>query len=373
MSNTIGVGLIGAGWIGRVHAEQYLRVPQLCPLPGVTVKLRAVADVVPELAQSIATDFGFERCYADWQDLVADPEVTLVDICVPNVLHREIAVATAQAGKDIFCEKPMSMSPEEGRHMFETAEVAGVRHMINFNYRRAPAIAFAKQLLAQGVLGDIYHFRAGFCQDFAADPKAPWSWRFDLARAGGGSLVTMGTHVIDLARYLVGDIVQVMAMQSTFIRERPKRDGGVGSVSVDDSTFALMRFRADTVGILYTTWMAPGRKHHFEWEINGSKGSLFFNSERLNELQFCESDDPENRGGFKTIYMGQRHPYGDILGLKAGMGIGIRETFLLQVYELLRGVAEGSPVAPSFYDGWQVDRIVHAAAVSSTEDGWIAL
>jgi predicted dehydrogenase len=373
VSKTIGVGLVGTGWIGRVHAEQYLRVPQLCPLPGVTIRLQAVADMVPKLAQSAAADFGFARWYTSWQELIADPQVDLVDICLPNTLHREVAVAAAAAGKHVFCEKPMSTSAEEGRIMFEAAEAAGVCHMVNFNYRRVPAIAFAKQLLDQNVIGEVYHFRTGFSQDFAADPQKPWSWQFDIDAAGGGSLLMMGPHVIDCARYLVGDLPELMATLHTSVTERPKDNSGVGQVNVDDSAAVLVRFHTGCVGILYTTWLAYGRKHHFEWEINASRGSLYFNSERLNELQICEAADPKDRQGFKTIYVGEHHPYADIFRLKSGMGIGIRETFLLQIYELLRGIVEETPLNPSFYDGWQVDRIIQAVAKSSVENRWVQL
>ena len=373
MSQIIGVGLIGTGWIGRVHAEQYLQVPRLCHVPGMTVRLQAVADVVPELAKSTASDFSFARCYTDWQEVIADPEVNLVDICVPNSLHLEIAVAAAKAGKHIFCEKPLATSAEEGRLMVEAVEAAGVQHMINFNYRRAPAIAFAKQLLEEGVLGEAYQFRGGFSQDFAANPQLPWSWRFNAAAAGGGSLVTMGSHVIDCARYLVGDMAGLVATLDTFVSERPKDDGSKGQVDVDDSAAVLVRFRTGAMGLLYTSWLAYGRKHHFEWELNASRGSLFFNSERLNELQLCEATDPKDRQGFKTIYVGEHHPYSNIFKLKSGMGIGIRDTFLLQIYELLQSIANGLAVTPSFYDGWQVDRFVEAAGISSTENRWMSL
>jgi predicted dehydrogenase len=369
----IGVGLIGAGWIGRVHAEQYQRVPQLCSLPATKVKLRAVSDVVPELAQRIAEDFGFERRYADWRELIADPEVTLVDICTPNILHREIALAAAAAGKHVFCEKPLSMSGAEGREMFEAAEAAGIRHMVNFNYRRAPAIAFAKRLLTEGALGDVYHIRGGFTQDFAADPNLPWTWRFSKATAGGGSISTMGCHAIDLARYLVGEISHLVADLTIVFPERRKKEGGVAKVDVDDSAALLLRFAGGVTGVLFTSWVAHGRKHHFEWEINASRGSLHFNSERLNELELYEASAPNDRQGFKTIYLGEPHPFGNVFGLKAGMGIGIRETFLLQVYEMLRAIVEDSPASPSFYDGWQVDRIVEAAQASSERRAWVSL
>ena len=371
MSKTIGVGLIGVGWIGRVHAEQYLQVPRLCPLPGVTVRLHAVADMVPELAQSAQADFGFARYYTDWRELVMDPQVDLVDICLPNGLHREVAQAAAKAGKHILCEKPMSTSAEEGRLMVEAVQAAGICHMVNFNYRRAPAVAFAKQMLVDGLLGEVYFFRAGFSQDYAADAQKPWSWQFDREAAGGGSLLMMGPHVIDCARYLVGDVPELIASLHTSITERPKDGGGVGSVSVDDSSAVMVRFHQGCVGLLYTTWLAHGRKHHFEWEINASRGSLYFNSERLNELQICEAADPKERQGFKTIYVGDLHPYGNIFKLKSGMGIGIRDTFLLQIYEILRAITEERIPTPNFNDGWQVDRIIEAVAKSAAENRWV--
>lgn len=373
MSKVAGVGLIGAGWIGGVHAEQYLRVPQLGGLPGLEVKLRAISDVIPPAMAKLANDYGFERQYADWHDLIADPEVTLVDICAPNSMHREIALAAAAAGKHIFCEKPMSMSGADGQDMLKAVEAAGVHHMVNFNYRRVPAIAFAKQLLEQGALGEVYHIRGGFSQDFYVDPKVQWTWRFGKKTAGGGSVSTMGCHVFDLARYLMGDVSRLVADLKTVIPERPTRDGGMAKVDVDDNSSLLLQFRNGSTGILFTTWVAHGRKHHFEWEINASQGSLHFNSERLNELEICEGSDPQDRQGFKTIYVGEYHPYGQIFGLKAGMGIGIRETFFLQIREMLRAIAEDSPATPNFTDGWQADRIVEAAQASSAEGRWVAL
>jgi predicted dehydrogenase len=371
MGQVAGVGLIGTGWIGRVHAEQYLRVAHLCPLPGWTTKLVAVSDVVPELLQQTAKDFGFARQYANWHDVIADPEVTLVDICVPNVMHREIAVAAAAAGKHIFCEKPLSMSAADGRAMLDAVESAGVRHMVNFNYRRAPAVAFARQLLEQGTLGEVYHIRAGFSQDFYVDPRAPWTWRFAKASAGGGSISTMGCHVIDTVRYLGGEVTRLVADLQTVVRERPTKDGSMKAVDVDDASSLLLRFASGATGILYTTWIARGRKHHFEWEVNASRGSLCFNSERLNELQICEGSDPKDRQGFKTVYVGERHPFGEVFGLKSGMGIGIRETFLLQLREMLRAVAENTPASPDFRDGWQADLIAEAAMESAAKGAWI--
>lgn len=372
MPEIVGVGLIGAGWIGRVHAEQYLRLPLLHALPDVDVKLRAVADVVPELRKSAAEEYGFERQYEDWHELLADPEVTLVDICVPNHLHREIAVAAAEAGKHIYCEKPMSMSGAEGQAMYEAAESAGVLHAVNFNYRKAPAVTFARELLEQGLLGEVYHFTAGISLDTGANPNAPWSWRFDSSTAGGGSLFTMGSHVFDCARYLVGEVAQVVSTLDTFVTERPK-NGGSGKVSVDDSASVIARFENGATGMLHTTWMAHGRKHYFHWEINASRGSLAFNSERLNEIQVFEADQPAGRQGFKTVYLGEEHPYGQVMRRKAGRGMGSQETFLIQVYDLLKAIRDGVPASPSFYDGWQVDRVLQAVTESSDTGSWVKL
>ena len=183
----------------------------------------------------------------------------------------------------------------------------------------------------------------------------------------------MGCHVIDIARYLGGEVVRLVADQRTIIHERPTGDGSVKPVDVDDCSSILLRFEKGATGILNTIWVAYGRKHHFEWEISASRGSLFFNSERLNELQICEASDPKDRQGFKTVYVGEHHPYGDIFGLKSGMGIGIRETFLLQIREMLRAIAEGSPATPSFRDGYLADRIVEAATESAAKGSWILL
>jgi levoglucosan dehydrogenase len=241
--------------------------------------------------------------------------------------------------------------------------------MVNFNYRRAPALAYARTLLHDGPLGRPHAYRGAFSQDVGSDLTRPAAWRLSAESAGAGSIATMGSHVLDMARFLVGDPTAVVGSFSTHVSDRPGPDGEPVPVDVDDSAAVLLTFGEEQLGSVYSSWMAPGRKHHFELEVNAANGSIAFNSERLNELQVCEGAT----GAFSTVYMGNEHPYYALLSLKAGMTLGLWDTVLFQVYDLAHAIARGEQVAPSFEDGYQVDRLIAAALESRDGKRWIAL
>ncbi len=371
MSRKLGIAVVGAGWMGRVHSEAYRRLPGLLPLPGAELELRWAVDRDPDLSKRLAERYGFTRSATDWEDILTDPGVDVVDVCLPNAHHRDVVMAATEAGKHILCEKPLGRDPADSEDMYRAATKAGVCHQTAFNYRRVPALAQARRLIESGQLGELYQFRGQFCQDFAADPHVPISWRFASSTAGAGSLGTLGAHLLDLTRWLMGDVRAMAGASRTFVTERPDEAGRAVPVDVDDTGCLVVRFAGRAIGLLETSWVAHGRRCQLEVEVQGSRGSLLFTLERMNELQWCEGDGPPDRRGFRTIYMGAPHPYGGVFELKPGMNLGWRDTFVLQAYEFLSAVLDGRTPTPSFYDGWQVDRLIHTAVLATRADGWL--
>lgn len=385
MTRRINVGLIGAGFMGKAHSAAYAAMPMFFwPAPAIPHR-KAIADVTEELAAEAAARFGYETSTSDWRRIVDDPEIDLVDIATPNDTHAEIAIAAAEAGKHVICEKPLARNAEEARPMYEAVQRAGVVNMVAFNYRRTPAIALAKQYIEEGAIGAIRNFRGTYLQDWSADPGSPLSWRFQKAVAGSGAVGDIATHVIDLARYLVGEIAAVNAVAKTYIHERPIQQGNVdklgaaekledaprGPVDVDDEVLTLLRFTNGAVGSLEATRNAYGRNNFITLEIHGETGSIFFNYERRDELQVCFDTDPADRRGFRTIYTGPAHPYGEGLWPIPALGIGYGETKIIEAYDLMRAIAEGVPASPSFADGYQIARIADALLESAASQQWV--
>lgn len=382
---TLNVGLIGAGFMGKAHSLAYAAMPMFFwPAPAIPHRY-IIADVTEELAREAALRFGFERSTGDWRQVVEDPAVDIVDISTPNDSHPEIAIAAARAGKHIISEKPLARTAEEARAMYEAVKKAGVVHMVAFNYRRTPAVALAQKLIAEGAIGRVMNFRGSYLQDWSADPDSPLSWRFQKSVAGSGTLGDIGTHVLDMARYLVGEVSAVHATLQTYIKERPVQQGGVDKlgaaekrtgaakapVDVDDEVMTLLRFEGGAVGSLEATRNAYGRNNFLTFEVHGEKGSLYFNYERRDELQAFFADDPADRRGFRTIYTGPVHPYGGGLWPIPALGIGYGETKIIEAYELFKAVVEGAPVSPNFRDGYQIARICEAIQASAARQAWV--
>ena len=284
---------------------------------------------------------GWEGYETDWRKLVAREDIDLVDITTPNRTHRDIAVAAAQAGKHVFCEKPLVMNLAEAKEMLAAVEEAGVKHMVNFNYRRCPAVGLAKEMIEAGELGEIYHWRAAYLQDWIVDPEFPLVWRLRKQVAGSGSLGDLAAHSIDLARYLVGEIEEVVAMAQTFIKERPlptamagiSAEAGEerGEVTVEDAAAFMAWFENGVFGTFEATRFALGRRNCNRFEINGSKGSLVFNMERMNELLYYSQEDTKGRQGFRRIQATDpSHPYMEAWWLP-GHIIGYEHTSLLML------------------------------------------
>ena len=381
---TYKVGLIGAGFMAKAHSIAYAGMPMFFwPAPGLTVK-KTIADLTQERADDAAASFGFEKGTANWKDIINDPEIDIVDICTPNDAHAEIAIAAAQAGKHILCEKPISRTVEEAKEMYHAVKKAGVVNMLAFNYRRTPAVQLAKKYIEEGALGDILDFRATYLQDWSADPNSPLSWRFQKKVCGSGALGDIATHVVDMIRFLVGEFKEINAHTATYIEQRPVQTGAVdslgnvkggsdvpkGKVDVDDQCFFMVKAENGVFGSIEATRNAWGRNNFITFEIHGTKGSVAFNYERRDELQVCFADDKDDRRGFRTVYTGPAHPYGEGLWPIPALGIGYTETKIVEMYDFIKAIAESKQADPSFKDGYQIELISDAVLRSAQSEQW---
>jgi predicted dehydrogenase len=383
----LNVGLIGAGFMGKAHSLAYAAMPMFFwPAPAIPHRAM-LADVTEESAREAAERFGFESSTGDWKKVIASPSIDVVDIATPNDSHPEIAIAAARAGKHIICEKPLARTAEEARAMYEAVKKAGVTHMVAFNYRRTPAVMLARKLIDEGAIGELLNFRGTYLQDWSADPNSPLSWRFQKAIAGSGALGDIATHVLDLARYLAGEVAAVQATVRTIIKERPVQSGGIDKlgaaekrgnapkapVDVDDEVSTSLRFASGAIGSLEATRNAYGRNNFLTFEIHGTRGSLLFNYERRDELQAFFAADPADRRGFRTIYTGPAHPSGESLWPIPALGIGYGETKIIECHDFLKAVVEKTQPSPNFRDGYQIARIAEAISRSSETKGWIEI
>jgi len=380
----LNVGLIGAGFMGKAHSLAYMAMPMFFwPAPAIPVR-KSIVDVTDEIAAEAALRFGFEKSSSDWRSVVEDPDIHIIDIATPNHLHAEIAIAAAAAGKHIISEKPLARTGEEAKTMYDAVKSAGIVHMVAFNYRRTPAVALAKKYLNEGAIGEILNFRGTYLQDWSADPDGPLSWRFQKKIAGSGSLGDIGTHVVDMARYLCGEITQVNTQLKTWVATRPLQAGGVdklgastkdskaprGEVDVDDEVISLLEFQNGAIGSLEATRNAHGRNNFLTFEIHGTLGSIYFNYERRDELQVAFAADQGDRKGFRTVYTGPAHPYGEGLWPIPALGIGYGETKIIETYDFVKAIIEGGEVSPNFKDGYQINLVADAMAASAQSRAW---
>jgi predicted dehydrogenase len=370
MSDAIRVGIVGTQFMGRAHSNAYQRVGTFFPITGPV--MRAACDVEPTPLAAFAQRFGWQTTETSWQKLVQRDDIDLVDICTPNALHMPIAVAAAQAGKHVICEKPIALNAGEARQMLDAARANKVRHMVAFNYRRVPAVALAKQMIQEGKIGRVFHFNAVYYQDWLVDPEFPYVWRHDKKAGGSGAHGDMNAHTVDLARFLAGEIESVCGAEEVFIKERRLPGGkGKGTVTADDALYFLARFRDGALGTFLATRFASGRKNYLRLEIFGSKGSLIFNLERLNELEYYARADQGTEQGFRNIIVTESsHPYIN-LWWPPGHIIGWEHTFIHEIGDLLTAIARGQGVQPDFHDGWRCQQVLDAASQSAVEQRWV--
>ena len=376
---TLNVAIIGTGFMGKAHSNAWERTHKFFQL-GIKPVMKVACDTETDCTTTFANNWGWENIETDWRKVVERKDVDIVDICTPTWLHQEIAIAAAQNGKHIFCEKPITLSYAGAKEMFEAAEKAKVVHYVNHNYRRAPAVTFARQLIDEGKIGTIYHWRGTYLQDWITDPKFPLTWHLQKKFAGAGPHYDLNSHSVDLGRYLVGDIQAVTAMMKTFITERPLPGVGAGTfkagsgatdmaqVTVDDAAFMLAEFENGALGSFEASRFANGRKNYNYFEIYGSKGSLIFNLERMNELQYLDLSDAADEQGFRTILVtNSTHPY-IAAWWPPGHIIGYEHEFSHAIVDFLTAIEKGTMIAPNFYDGMKAMQVLEAA-MKSAETG----
>ena len=370
----IGVGMVGYSFMGRAHSLAWNTVASVFDVP-LRPRLAAICGRDKAAAEAAAGRLGWAAAETDWRALIARDDVQLVDIAAPGDLHAPIATAALAASKHVLCEKPLANTLAEAEAMKAAADAAydgGARAMVGFNYRRLPALALARRLVEQGRIGSLRHFRAVYLQDWLADPDAPMTWRMRAERAGSGALGDLGAHIVDLARYLTGDeITGVSAISATFVRERPWAGGPgaegrrTGTVTVDDAVVFTGRLASGALASFEATRYATGRKNGLRVELNGSAGSLAFDLERLNELEFFDAGEDSGTSGFRRVLVTDgSHPY--LSGWwPPGHTLGWEHTFTHQARDLLTAIADGAQPLPSFGDGLAAQRVLDAVARSA--------
>jgi predicted dehydrogenase len=362
---TIGIGMLGYAFMGKAHSNAYRKIAYMTWPPPLVPRLVAIAGRTEDAVAEAARRYGYDAYVTDWRELVASDDIEVFDNGGPNNLHAEPTIAAAEAGKHVICEKPLARTADESFEVWQRVAATGVKHMCAFNYRFVPAVRLARQMIEAGELGDIYHFRGRYLQEWIADEDFPVVWRLDKSVAGSGALGDLGAHVIDLARYLVGEITAVHGLTKTFVEERPG-----GKVDVDDAFEAVVEFDRGAVGTIEASRFCPGRKNAFDWEINGSRGSIAFDLERMNELSvyFRDSKPGEQAQGFRRVLVSEAdHPFWEHWW-PHGHIIGWEHTFVHELHHFLSSIAADGEVAPhgaTFEDGYRAAEVCDAVLRSA--------
>jgi predicted dehydrogenase len=371
----IGVGILGHAFMGKAHSNAYKQMPYIFWPPPAIPHLVAMAGRSEGALREAALRYGWEEYTTDWHDLIDDDRIQLFDNSAANYLHDEPCIAAAKAGKHILCEKPMAISAPRARAMLDAVSRADVKHMVNFNYRMVPAIRLARLLIEDGEIGEIYHFRARYIQEALVDPTLPWTWRSLKETTGYGVLSDLGSHVIDLARFLVGEPKILSAMMTTFVTERPLPDGSgdMAKHETDDAFQTIIEFENGALGNIEASKFCHGRKNMNSWEVNGSRGSIWFNLEKLNELWVYKADaSPREANGFRNVLVTDKyHPFIENWWPE-GHIIGWENTFVHSVYLLMKAIVEDTPLGPyvaNFEDGYRNAVISDAIAEASQTGG----
>ena len=378
----INFGLVGYKFMGKAHSDALARLPRFFDMDA-EIGMKVLCGRDAQWAGEAAARYGWGEVETDWRKLIARKDIDAIDITAPSNAHKDIAIEAARAGKHIFCEKPLALTLADSRAMLEAAQAAGIRHQVGFNYRFAPALVLAKKLIDAGKLGKIFHFRGRFLQDWIIDPDFPKVWRLDKAVCGSGSLGDLGAHVIDAARFLIGDMGSVTGMSKTFVKDRPvveKMTGLSGKaaadaprapIEVDDATMFSCEFTNGALGLFEATRFAMGHKNDMALEVNGEKGSIRFSFERMNELEYFCASDEQGEQGWRLIQASEGiHPYMEHWW-PAGHVIGFPETFCHELYEFVQAIATERDCVPSFEDGVACAQIMEAVELSIERRAWV--
>ncbi|MET8244308.1 Gfo/Idh/MocA family oxidoreductase [Streptomyces sp. NPDC005202] len=383
MVNTLGVAVVGFGWMGRVHTQAYARVPHHFPHLAVRPRLVTVADEVPGRAEEAAGQYGFVSATRDWREVAADPRVQAVSITAPNFLHREIGVAMAEAGKHIWIEKPVGLTAADARAVADAAAKAGVRGTVGFNYRNAPAVAAAREMVAAGEIGTVTHVRIRLFSDYAAHPEGALTWRYERERGGSGVLGDLASHGIDLARHLLGEIDSLTADTAVFVPERARPAGAtaghtraaggeLGPVENDDYVNCLLRFASGARGVLEASRVSVGEQNNYGFEIHGTKGALFWDFRRMGELGVSRGTSYQDQP-VSTVYVGPGH--GEYAAFQPGAAnaMGYDDLKVIEAYHFLRSVAEGAAYGATLDDAVAGAVALDAMARSAERRTWESL
>ncbi|MEU4107497.1 Gfo/Idh/MocA family oxidoreductase [Streptomyces sp. NPDC027717] len=383
MVDALGVAVVGFGWMGRVHTQAYARLPHHYPQLPVRPELVAVAEDVPGRAEEAAERYGFASATRDWREVAADPRVRAVSITAPNFLHREIGVAMAQAGKHIWIEKPVGLSGEDARAVAEAVAEAGVQGAVGFNYRNAPAVEAARDLIASGGIGRVTHARVRLFSDYAAHPDSALTWRYERDRGGSGVLGDLASHGADLAYFLLGDIASLAADTAVFVPERSRPTGATaghtlaaggerGPVENEDYVSCLLRFASGARGVLEACRVSVGEQNNYGFEVHGTEGAVFWDFRRMNELRVGRGGAYQDQP-VSTVYVGPGD--GEFAAFQPGAAnaMGYDDLKVIEAYRFLRSVAEGKPYGATLADAVRAAAVLDAMAVSARERGWVDL
>jgi len=364
-------GLLGTGFMGKAHAIALRSVATV--FPGVSAPvLSCLVDADADKAASDAKAWSFERSSDDWESVCNDPDIDVVDICTPNHLHKKMALAAAAAGKHIYCEKPIGLSGDEAYAIWQAAETAGVKTAMGFNYTCNPMLELAREMIANGEIGEVYNFRGSYQEDYLSNPQTPFTWRCLRSQGGSGALNDLGTHLFQMAEFLLGPIASVYGTLTTvFSHRRDVFSGESREVENEDIAQVLVNFDSGCCGTMEISRVATGRKCGLVFEIHGTKGSLIFDQERMNELKVYLCGDAKGRRGHRTIMSGPEHgDYGNFCPAP-GHGLGINDLKIIEVRNLIRGIADNTPVYADFRNGWRVQTIVDAIERSHEHREWV--
>ncbi len=383
MVSTLGVAVVGFGWMGRVHTQAYQRIPHHFPQLSVRPELVAVAEEVPGRAEEAAAQFGFASTTRDWREVAKDPRVQAVSITAPNFLHREIGVAMAEAGKHIWIEKPVGLTAEDARAVADAVAAAGVQSTVGFNYRNAPAVAHARELIASGELGTITHVRVRLFSDYAAHPDGALTWRYERARGGGGVLGDLASHGVDLARFLLGDIASLAADTAVFIPERARPTGAtaghtlatggeLGPVENEDYVNCLLRFASGARGVLEASRVSVGEQNNYGFEVHGTKGAVFWDYRRMGELGVSRGTSYQDQP-VSTVYVGPGHGEYGAFQPGSANAMGYDDLKVIEARNFLRSIAEGTAYGATLEDAVHSATALDAMSRAAEQGTWVSL
>lgn len=383
MVSTLGVAVVGFGWMGRVHTQAYSRIrhhyPQLARLP----ELVTVAEEVPGRAEEAAAQFGFVSTTRDWREVAADPRVQAVSITAPNFLHREIGVAMARAGKHIWIEKPVGLTAEDAGAVADAVAKAGVQGTVGFNYRNAPAVSYARELIASGEIGTVTHVRIRLFSDYAAHPEGALTWRYERGRGGSGVLGDLASHGVDLARFLLGDIASLTADTAVFIPERARPTGAtaghtratggeLGPVENEDYVNCLLRFASGARGVLEACRVSVGEQNNYGFEVHGTKGAVFWDFRRMGELGVSRGTAYQDQP-VSTVYVGPGHGEYGAFQPGSATSMGYDDLKVIEAHHFLRSIADGTAHGPTLEDAVRSAAALDAMSRSAEQGCWVSL